>query len=336
MPDRPDARREALLTWLTKELGLKVSRLVPASKDASFRRYFRVSTDDAQYIAMDAPPDRELSEPFVRVAGWLAEMGLHSPRVLHHDLALGFLLLTDLGELQYLDTLQSAPLEADRLYRDALVALDQMQRRGVDYQSRLPPYDHALLTRELDLFHDWLCHKHLKLRFSAADAAGWRSTCDFLINAALLQPRVFVHRDYHSRNLMICEDSNPGILDFQDAVEGAYTYDLVSLLRDCYVRWPAALVESLAREFFRRCRDRFPVVGSRQFLRDFDLSGVQRHLKAAGIFARLELRDQKQGYLKDVPRTLAYIVEVAPSYPELDFLQRLISERVVPALEVPA
>ncbi|MGB5580579.1 MAG: phosphotransferase [Woeseia sp.] len=336
MPDRPDARRAELLAWLTTEVRLVVSGMVPASKDASFRRYFRVHSGDAQYIAMDAPPDKELSEPFVQVAGWLAEMGLHSPRVLHKDLQQGFLLLTDLGDQQYLEVLLRDPDSAPQLYRDALHALDQMQRAGAQFQSQLPPYDRALLTRELGLFRDWLCDTHLQLKFSAADESRWQATCEFLITTALAQPRVFVHRDYHSRNLMVCAADNPGILDFQDAVEGALTYDLVSLLRDCYVSWPASFVTSMAQEFYRLCATRTLDYSEQQFLRDFDLSGVQRHLKAAGIFARLEIRDHKRGYLKDVPRTLAYILELAPRFPELQFLQSLIGERVLPTLEAQA
>lgn len=333
MPDKPDTRRDALLAWLTQEVGLTVSRMVPASSDASFRRYFRVHSGAAQYIAMDAPPDKELSEPFVRIAGWLENMGLNSVRVLRHDLALGFLLLTDLGEQQYLAALLRDPGEAEHLYRDALGALDQMQQRGRDYQTQLPPYDRELLESELALFRDWLCGRHLQLTFSRGDERRWHATCEFLSDAALEQPRVFVHRDYHSRNLMACKRNNPGILDFQDAVEGAYTYDLVSLLRDCYVQWPPALVESLALDYFRRCSEWLPVDDERQFLRDFDLSGVQRHLKAAGIFARLEIRDRKDGFMKDIPRALSYIVEVAPRYPELRFLHTLISDQVLPAFE---
>ncbi|NNE60126.1 MAG: phosphotransferase [Woeseia sp.] len=325
-----------MLLWLRDDTRLQVRRLLPASKDASFRRYFRVYTDDAQYIAMDAPPEKELSEPFVRVAGWFAEMGLNSPRVLAEDLGRGFLLLTDLGETQYLDALQHEPDKVLSLYHDALGALVKLQREGSQFQTRLPPYDRALLTRELGLFRDWLCGTKLELKFSSGDEKRWQKTCEFLINAALTQPRVFVHRDYHSRNLMVCDDDNPGILDFQDAVEGALTYDLVSMLRDCYISWPLEFVDALARKFFADSCQRLPEYKEAQFLRDFDLSGVQRHLKAAGIFARLEIRDGKAGYLKDVPRTLSYVSAVAPRYPELAFLDTLIVDRVLPGLGMPA
>ncbi len=334
MPDSPDLRRDALLEWLKSVAELRVRHMEPASADASFRRYFRVYADGAQYIAMDAPPDKELSDPFVRVAGWLNAMGLNSPRVLAADLESGFLLLTDLGNRQYLEELQRRPERAEELYRDAIGALLQMQREGSRYQAQLPPYDRALLTRELGLFRDWLCGTHLQLDFSDKEQAAWERSCEFLIAAALQQPRVFVHRDYHSRNLMVCAGNNPGILDFQDAVEGALTYDLVSLLRDCYIDWPQEFVETLALEFHAASRDRVDDdYDQAAFLRDFDLSGVQRQLKAAGIFARLEIRDGKAGYLAEVPRTLRYILERAPQHPELAFLEAFIAERCLPAVE---
>ena len=334
MPDTPDPRLAALARWLADAAGLAVDRIEPASVDASFRRYFRVYTGGRQYIAMDAPPDKEDSEPFLRVAGWLREMGLNAPAVHAHDLSVGYLLLDDLGERQYLDELLERPGRADALYHDALVALDRMQSAGADYRAGLPPYDVRLLERELALFRDWLCGTHLGLEFSAADEADWRLTRELLIEASLAQPRVFVHRDYHSRNLMVLEHDNPGILDFQDAVDGPLTYDLVSLLKDCYVSWPEHRVRGYAFDFYRRAEPRLPRAFDRDaFLRAFELTGVQRHLKAAGIFARLNHRDGKARYLADVPRTLRYVLEVVPRHAELAFLGRLLSERCLPALE---
>ena len=208
-----------------------------------------------------------------------------------------------------------------------------MQRRGTAYQSLLPPYDDKLLRFELSLFSDWLCGTHLGLSFSESDAQAWGACCDVLTENALDQPQVFVHRDYHSRNLMLASDNNPGILDFQDAVEGPLTYDLVSLLKDCYVRWPAEQVRQWALEFYRELdlstREQ---VDEMQFRRYFELMGVQRHVKAAGIFARLNHRDGKAAYLRDIPRTLSYILEVGPRHDELQFLVSLIEERVLPAL----
>lgn len=329
-----DTRQQDLVRWLTTDASLKVDRIETASSDASFRRYFRVFSGPQTHIAVDAPPARENSKPFVRVAAWLDDMGLHGPRVLAADLELGFLLLTDLGSEQYLATLRRDPGRADDLYGDAIAALVTLQQKGNKYQSRLPPYDAALLQTELALFRDWLCGRHVGLTFSESDEHRWLACAAWLVENALRQSRVLVHRDYHSRNLMVCDNANPGILDFQDAVEGPLTYDLVSLLKDCYIEWPAEQVRRYALDFLDRRRDRLPgPLAESQFLRDFELMGVQRHLQAAGIFARLNHRDGKPGFMADVPRTLHYISDVAPRYPELAFLHELIVACVLPNLE---
>ncbi|HZD52018.1 MAG TPA: phosphotransferase, partial [Woeseiaceae bacterium] len=228
-----DRRRRELATWLETQGGLENVELVPASEDASFRRYFRVHTPDGSRIAMDAPPDRENSDAFIRIAGYLERIGVNSPRILAADPARGFLLLTDLGSLPYLTELENNPARADRLYGDALAALARIQERGRRFQSALPRYDDALLSFELSLFRDWLCGRHLGFDLTGSAEAAWNDICGVLIQNALRQPRVFVHRDYHSRNLMVTNRNSPGILDFQDAVEGPLTYDLVSLLKDC-------------------------------------------------------------------------------------------------------
>ena len=283
---------------------------------------------------MDAPPEQEDSTSFLRVAAFLESMQLNAPRIVEADLEQGFILLTDLGVRPYLDVLNQVPENADALYTDAIRALVQMQQRGTAYQATLPPYDERLLRFELSLFHDWLCEKHLGIEFSEQDEAAWQYLCDALVANALDQPQVFVHRDYHSRNLMVTENSNPGILDFQDAVEGPYTYDLASLLKDCYVRWPASRVRAWALDFYTQLDDDARAhTDADTFMRHFELMGVQRHLKAAGIFARLNHRDGKPGYMNDIPRTLQYIVELAPRYERLEFLVAFISERVLPRLE---
>ena len=283
---------------------------------------------------MDAPPPQEDCLPFVRIAGYLEVMGLNAPRILEANLECGFLLLSDLGTTQYLERLQAAPEEADLLYRDAIAALATMQSRGAAYQAMLPPYDTDLLEFELSLFHDWLCGIHLGIQFSFDEEEQWRDTCSLLVQNSLDQPQVFVHRDYHSRNLMVTEKNNPGILDFQDAVEGAFTYDLVSLLKDCYIRWPASRVREWAEHFYANlAQDTQAQVGMEQFMRYFELMGVQRQLKAAGIFSRLNHRDGKAAYLGDIPRTLSYIVELEPRYDELVFLIDVIRERCLPVLE---
>ncbi len=283
---------------------------------------------------MDAPPENEDCLPFLRVAGYLESMQLNAPSVLEVNLDEGFLLLGDLGSRLYLDELLEAPDSAPRLYADALAALLKMQEHGVAFQGGLPPYDDELLRFEMSLFHDWLCGTHLGISFDAAAEQAWQQTCDFLVANALDQPQVFVHRDYHSRNLMLTAEDNPGIIDFQDAVEGPLTYDLVSLLKDCYIKWPEERIWRWALDFYSGLDESVRArVDEDQFRRHFELMGVQRHLKAAGIFARLNHRDAKPGFLGDIPRTLSYIVDLAPRYPELGFLAGLIGRQVLPALE---
>ena len=324
-----DARLGQLTSWLAQFDGLENARPEPASTDASFRRYFRVSGHE-NFIVMDAPPPEDCRK-FVVVANFLHEMGLTAPRVLESDLEQGFLLLTDLGNDSYLAVLESRPELGDQLYRDAIDALLTIQANGVQYQGKLPPYDEQLLRFELSIFREWLCERHLGLAFSAGDDTMWKRSCDLLAANALQQPRVFVHRDFHSRNLMRVSERNPGILDFQDALDGPLTYDLVSLLKDCYVRWPAAVVRERVAYFL--AASPAGAENESEFMRHFDLMGAQRHLKAAGIFARLKHRDGKDGYLNDIPRTLGYVVELAPDYPELEPLAALIESRVLPQLE---
>lgn len=275
--------------------------------------------------------------PFVRVAGYLEAMQLNAPRVLEANLEQGFLVITDLGTQQYLDVLSSHPAEADTHYHNAIDTLLEMQERGDAYQSALPDYDAALLDFELGLFTDWLCDKHLGLAWSVDDAAQWDDVRTLLVHNALDQPQRFVHRDYHSRNLMVTPDSSPGILDFQDALEGPLTYDIVSLLRDCYIAWPAERVDAWLERFYAGLDDDTrQAVAPATFRRHFDLMGAQRHLKAAGIFARLNIRDGKDRYLADIPRTLGYVSDVAARYADLGFLGELIDGRVLPALEASA
>jgi len=335
----PDKRVQAIHKWLQNFEDLAGANLVPASSDASFRRYFRARKGNLCRIVMDAPPDKEHSEPFVRIASWLQEMNLNATTVVAADLEQGFLLLTDLGSTEYLEVLQQTPSRSDDLYADAIDALITMQREGARFQAKLPKFDEALIREELALFSDWLCGEHLEIHFSAEESQGWRSTRDFLIRNALDQPQVFVHRDYHSRHLMLANGrfpNNPGILDFQDAVSGPYTYDLVSLLKDCYVAWPSEKVLAWAQRFFRERQDELGTkIDDDLFLHHFEIMGVQRQLKAAGIFARLNLRDQKPAFMRDIPRTLNYVMEIASRYDELAFLRRLIGERVLPGLQEP-
>ena len=330
-----DARLAKLETWLASVLGTREFELRPASADASFRRYFRVSRGDHSWIAMDAPPDKEDLAPYVRVARMLTDVGVNAPRVLECDESQGFLLNSDLGSRTYLAELEEGG-DAERLYADAIASLIRIQAGGVKHASRLPSYDGSLLRREMTLFPEWFCERHLGLE--PERARGMESVYEALVAEALRQPRVFVHRDYHSRNLMVGDGkrfgANPGILDFQDAVHGPLTYDLVSLLRDCYIAWPLERVQGWVLNFFRSASEAgVPVPESEQALwRSFDLMGVQRHLKAIGIFARLWHRDGKPGYLKDIPRTLGYVKAVSARYPELAPLAEWIDADVGPAL----
>lgn len=311
-------RLEKLKNWLESELDFSEYRLKPASADASFRRYFRVQHQGESLIVMDAPPDNENSRPFIDISSLLFDVGLNVPAVIDYDLEQGFLLLSDLGSRSYLDELNSDSVE--RLYGDALSALATIQT-CIPGDAGLPAYDRALLLKEMELFREWLLGRHLGITPDAAQAATINAAFSLLVDNALQQPQVCVHRDYHSRNLMVRQRNNPGILDFQDAVVGPVTYDLVSLLRDCYIEWPRAQVEDWALGYQQlalqsgilREEHGDPV----RFLRWFDLMGMQRHLKAAGIFARLNHRDGKSGYLGDIPRTLAYVVDVASRHDEL-------------------
>ncbi|HEV8332116.1 MAG TPA: phosphotransferase [Steroidobacteraceae bacterium] len=333
-----DLRLEQLEQWLAKLFGTRDFQVTTASADASFRRYFRVTRGSDSWIAMDAPPDKEDMEPYIRIAAMLVDVGVNAPRVLERNHEEGFLLNSDLGSQTYLMELDQQG-DAGRLYADAIDALVRIQSRGGAHAAQLPPYDDALLRREMGLFPQWFCGRHLGLALAGDDETALADVFDTLSAAALQQPRVFVHRDYHSRNLMVGDGArhgeNPGILDFQDAVCGPVTYDLVSLLRDCYVAWPADAVRTWALQFRAAARQAGVDEGASEgeFLRWFDLMGVQRHLKAIGIFARLWHRDGKPGYLNDIPRTLNYVRTVSGSYRELQFLRSFIDRQVLPALE---
>lgn len=299
-----------------------LSHPVSASSDASFRRYFRVvfqgSRGEQSWIVMDAPPEKEDCRPFIAVSSQLAQLGLNVPRVVEQDLELGFLLLSDLGSTTYLSAL--TPSSVEGLYLDALNALVKLQTQG---DARLlPGYDAQLLGQEMSLFTDWLGQCHCDLSMSTLEQQAWLQTQNRLIDSALAQPQVYVHRDYHSRNLMVTAQHNPGILDFQDAVQGPLTYDAVSLLRDCYISWPAEQVDEWQRAYFLMlCQaGRLSRAEWRSFVQAMDWMGIQRHLKAAGIFARLYHRDAKAGYLKDIPTTLNYIIQVGSGYPEMQSL----------------
>jgi len=326
-------RLKLLKYWLEDELDFSEYNLKPASSDASFRRYFRVLHDGSSFIVMDAPPEKENTRPFVTVARLLLDVGVNVPEILDERPDLGFLLLSDLGSRLYLDDLNDQTVE--RLYGDALGALAAIQA-CTPVSGILPDYDQTLLMREMALFSDWLVGTHLGIVPNAAQSVMFEQSFARLAENALSQPQVCVHRDYHSRNLMVTRRNNPGILDFQDAVIGPVTYDLVSLLRDCYIAWPRARVEAWALGYQELALQsgilREQHEDPAQFLRWFDLMGVQRHLKAAGIFARLNHRDGKPGYLNDIPRTLGYVTDVAGRYGEIAGLGEFIEDEVLSRL----
>ncbi|MDX1344369.1 MAG: phosphotransferase [Sedimenticolaceae bacterium] len=326
-------RLEQLVTWLSDQPGLRPDTLEQVAGDASFRRYYRVLTvDGVSRIVMDAPPEHEDCHPFVDVTGRLETAGVHVPHIHAQDLEQGFLLLEDLGDIQYLDRLDQD--SAARLYGDALHALRTFQASAPP--DGLPPYDEALLRFEMELFREWLCTRHLGLELDVQENAMLDTLFTRLVENALEQPQLFVHRDYHSRNLMLTASNSPGIIDFQDAVRGPITYDLVSLLKDAYIRWPLEQVDSWVEDYVELALQSglIDAAGARQFQRWFDLMGLQRHIKVAGIFARLYRRDGKAGYLADIPLVLDYIVEMADRYPAFSSLADLITLRVRPALRL--
>jgi aminoglycoside/choline kinase family phosphotransferase len=325
------ARREAFLAWLgplAAARGLRIDTLRPASADASFRRYLRIDGPQGSLVVMDAPPPQEDVRPFVHVAGLIAQAGLHAPPVLAADVERGFLLLGDLGHTLYLDALRDSDARrADTLMREAIAALVQWQR-GVDART-LPPYDAALLRRELDLFPDWCVQREYGRTWGERERQTWDRLCALLVASALGQPRVAVHRDWMPRNLMVSEP-NPGILDFQDAVHGPITYDVASLLRDAFVSWDEEREIDWAVRWWQQARAA-GLFGEHPMGEDFgecwralEWMGLQRHLKVLGIFCRLKHRDGKPAYAADLPRFFAYAVRVATRYRPLEPLLALI------------
>jgi len=328
-----DARLALIHDWLSRELRLPLARLEPASNDASFRRYFRAFSGAATYVVMDAPPDREDVRPYLKISSLLATLGVHVPHVHEADVARGLLLLEDLGTTLYLARLQAGD-DCERLYADALDALAAIQVRGRGACAELAPYGRSELARELALMPEWFLGRHLALTLSAAEQELLEQAFGFLIREALAQPVVFVHRDYHARNLLVVAERNPGVVDFQDALRGPVGYDVVSLLKDCYIAWPRERVLGWLRSFRARLLAQGGAGGASdaEFVRWFDLIGVQRHLKVLGIFCRLWYRDGKPGYLPDLPRTLEYVREASARYAELEPLGRFLEARVVAQL----
>ena len=328
---QPDRQRE-LTAWVAGTLKLAAPVLEPASADASFRRYFRTSAGGRSYVVMDAPPAQMDCRPFVRVAGLLRDAGVHVPTVHAEDLSRGFLLLEDMGTRTYLDVFKDSTAEADGLFDDALAALVRWQLAS--RPGALPSYDRALLHRELMLYPDWYVTKHLRLELSALETVTLQDAFRLLEDSALAQPLVYVHRDFMPRNLMRSEP-NPGVLDFQDAVYGPITYDVVSLFKDAFLSWSEEQVTAWRRQYRERAlKAGLPVPGVQEFERACDWMGMQRHLKVLGIFARLHYRDGKPQYLQDAPRFLTYIRDTGRLYKEFTPLLRLMGHLEKRAQEI--
>lgn len=316
-----DPRLWQLNEWLVAVLPHGEFKLEVASSDASFRRYFRVRQHDKSLIVMDAPPQHEAIEPFVTIAEFLARFDIHVPRIFAKNLEQGFLLLTDLGNTSYLSRLNEA--SADQLYRAAIDEIVKMQAAPLS-EIDLPLYNSDRLQQEMDLFPEWFLGRHLAL--TAPDCLN--DVFKLLLDNAHDQPQYFVHRDYHSRNLMLGDNNEVGVIDFQDAVVGPASYDLVSLLRDCYIEWPPSRLDDWLDYYLDQAQQQGLLTDSNreQFKRWFDLMGLQRHLKVLGIFCRLNYRDGKANYMQDLPLTLRYVLQVTKHYPELAEFHRYLTD----------
>ncbi len=324
-----DQRLTAMKQWLALVMDEPILELTTASTDASFRRYFRVTTSNKTYIVMDAPPEQEDIDLFVKVGNIFGEAGTNVPTTYQANLEQGFLLLQDFGNINYLDKLTAN--SADTLYMQALDCLYTLQKNTSPLTTALPVYSSQLLHTEMELFREWFLVKLLKQTLNPEIANLLDQVWQLLIESALLQPQVCVHRDYHSRNLMYLQQNNPGVIDFQDAVIGPITYDLVSLLRDCYISWPDQQVYHWLANYYDKVSEAGLVKGYpfEVFARWFDLMGLQRHIKAIGIFSRLQIRDGKPQYLKDIPRTMQYVIQISQKYKELKPLHDFVTQQVV-------
>lgn len=318
-------RLQLLKNWIKAEFPGKSFNLSPASADASFRRYFRIVMDQQSIIVMDAPPQLENCTPFLHAAEIFATANVHVPAILAQNLPQGFLLLSDLGNTTYLQALETNPTTADKLYGDAIDALIKIQL--ISQANIFPEYDATLLRRELDLFPEWYVARHLQVILNQKQVNDMTAIFSRILENNLAQPKVFVHRDYHSRNLMITT-LNPGILDFQDAVYGPITYDLVSLFKDAYIHWEEERILDWVIRYWEKARkEDLPVTTDfSDFYRDFEWMGVQRHLKILGIFARLYYRDHKEAYLKNMPLVMIYLRKACERYRELHPLLTLLDQ----------
>ena len=322
MNHNSDPRYHQMQAWLSSTLTDPSLVISPLAGDASFRRYFRVNTAEKTYVLMDAPPQKESCQAFIAIAAAFQNTSVRLPILYASNMTDGFLLLSDFGDQQLLPLLQNG--QANDLYTQAMDLLLPLQQQQISHYD-LPSFDAELFQKEFEIFFEWYVQKNLQKELSVSEKKQLDGVYQLLIHNALSQPTVFVHRDYHSRNIMLCDDGQLGILDFQDAVRGPLTYDLVSLLRDCYIDWNMDHTRARVNYFFEKwCAQSKTNITFATFMRWFDWMGLQRHLKCLGIFSRLYYRDQKAGYLKDIPRVLNYALSVCDQYSELTILKKFL------------
>jgi len=314
-------RQTSLESWVSKLLPGKF-KITPASSDASFRNYYRIQSSKSSKIVMDAPPDKEPLDSFLDISKRLQDAEINVPQIFEVNKKLGFILMSDLGSVQYLEKLNSDTVYC--LYTDALDTMHRMQTE-TDVQG-LKSFDSNELLLEMNLFSEWFLKKQLKLDFDNAKSVFINECFQSIINIIQNIPTRFVHRDFHSRNLMVTEKNNPGILDYQDALVGPITYDLASLLKDCYIKWNEDLIEKMVDSYYKRIRVAYPQMNLEEFVFWFDVTALQRHLKAIGIFSRLFHRDEKKQFLSDIPRTYSYINNVVSKYNELNDIKSLLND----------
>jgi len=336
------SRYTLLKAWLASTLSPSnegvVIDLQSMTGDAGFRQYYRFEYNGKALIGVDAPPQYSNNLGFSVMQQALTDMDVTTPQIIAADLQQGFFCISDLGDQLLADALveQSSNEAVQQTYLPAINLLPRIAKTQTDSsQYKLPLYDQDFIELELAIFSQWLLEKHLGIELSEDDKEQLAQCFEFLVDSALSQPQVTMHRDFHSRNIMMLDDGDLGIIDFQDAVHGPITYDIVSLLRDCYTRWPDEVVQPLFKHFTQLMSQHFELshVDEKQWQQWFDLMGLQRHLKASGIFCRLFHRDNKGGYLKDIPLTLSYIEDISAQYPQLNFLHQLTTHQVIPALK---
>ena len=323
-----------LNNWLNQHFSTGAIKLNSLTGDAGFRVYYRFHCNGQSFIAVDAPPDKSNNDAFIKIQQALGKQGINVPQIIAMDRAAGFFCLSDFGDVLFAETVDSDNM-IER-YRKVIDLLPVISSITFEDKESLPIYDRDFIEMELAIFQEWLLDEHLGIKLNKVELQQLSHCFELLIDSALSQPQVVMHRDYHSRNIMMLADNKLGIIDFQDAVQGPITYDVVSLLRDCYLRWPQYNVDVLFEYFCQTITKHYlstsTSIDKSQWRRWFDLMGLQRHIKVAGIFSRLFHRDGKGSYLKDIPITLEYIVDVSQSYPELLFLHKLVKERVLPAI----